>query len=366
MRNILHIIDTTGPGGAETVFIELVKSTCRMECNSLPVIRGKGWIYEKLRKSGVEPILLDTRHSFDGGYLYRLVRIIKKHGINLIQSHLLTSNVYSCLAGMVCGIPVIATFHGSVDIGDRRRLLQLKSRILNRGSRRIVFVSNYLRDFFLSTTKIDAKKAVTIYNGIDTTFFYPKRDASFRKELGVTADEVLVGAIGNIRKAKSYDVLLKAAELLARESNKYKFVVVGHGKGELYGEILRLRDRLNLQGSVFFVPFCDDIRRVLNSLDLYVLTSSSEGFSLSTIEAMACGVPVIATKSGGPEEIITDNVNGVLVEPGSPVDTATQIRLLAQDRDLQSRLVRVARESVSSRFTLHSMIERYEGLYAEC
>ena len=122
IKTILHTIDTTGPGGAETVFIDLVTRLPKDIYRSVVVVRGKGWVYEELGRRGVIPILLDSKGSFNLRYLWQLRTIIKREGVDLIQSHLLGTSVYCSLVGLMTGKPVISTFHGSVDIGENERL----------------------------------------------------------------------------------------------------------------------------------------------------------------------------------------------------------------------------------------------------
>ena len=126
LKTILHVIDTTGPGGAETVFIDLATRLPKEKYRSLALIRGKGWVYEELCRRGLEPVLLDCKGSFNWRYLLQLRNLIRKEEVDLIQSHLLGSNVYCALAGLLTATPVVATFHGSVDIGERERFKGLK------------------------------------------------------------------------------------------------------------------------------------------------------------------------------------------------------------------------------------------------
>ena len=146
MRTILHTIDTTGPGGAETVFIDLATCLPNDKYRSVVVIRGKGWVYDELRRRGVTPILLDAKGSFNWRYLFGLRKIIKREGVDLVQSHLLGSNVYCALAGMLTGKPVVATFHGAVDVNQQERFISSKFGVINKGASIIVTVSGNLRN----------------------------------------------------------------------------------------------------------------------------------------------------------------------------------------------------------------------------
>jgi glycosyltransferase involved in cell wall biosynthesis len=325
MIKILHTIDTTGPGGAETVFINIIKGLNPIHFQSIAAIRGPGWVCNSLRSVGVEPIFIQSRGGFNYKYLLDLIRIIHKYKIDIVQSHLLGSNLYCSFAGLICRIPVISTFHGFVDADQNDRFMPIKSKIINFGSKKIVFVSDHLRDHYIRQYGFSRAKSLTIYNGIDTSIFYPQKDDSIRKQLGISSEHILIGAVGNIRPAKGYDCFLKAARLVINEYPECRFVIAGQGAGKLFDELLKLRKKLIMESDFFFLGFHKDPAKVLNNLDIFVLPSISEGFSLSTIEAMACGLPVVITRSGGPEELVENGENIIIDTPGNEIKLAEGI-----------------------------------------
>jgi glycosyltransferase involved in cell wall biosynthesis len=150
--------------------------------------------------------------------------------------------------------------------------------------------------------------------------------------------------------------------LLAAKDRRFKIVIAGHGAGGLHERLLELRARLGLEAQVFFLGFRADVAALLRNLDIFVLSSTTEGLSISTIEAMACGLPVVVTRSGGPEEIVRDNDNGLLVDVGSPDQIAAAIERIAGDAALRQVLsANASRAAV--RFGETAMIADYEALY---
>ena len=362
MIRVLHSIDTTGPGGAETVFVNLIKGLDAQKFESIVVIPGPGWMYDTLRSKGVEPIFVQSRGGFNLRYLLELVRVIRKHKIDIVQSHLFGSNLYCSLAGMICRVPVISTFHGFVDSSEMERLMSLKVRMINWGSRKIVFVSDMLREHFVQKHGFADSKAVTIYNGVDTTIFKPQKDDSIRKELGISSEHILIGAVGNIRLPKGYDILLRAAKLVYEHYPECRFVVAGEGSGKLYDSLIEFRQQLGLEKVFYFLGFHSDSAKVMNNFDIFVLPSTSEGFSISTIESLACGLPVVVTKSGGPEEIVTHGKNGLLV--GSKHnDIADAVIRLIGDSDLRNDLSINSCKKINEIFSLTKMIDKYTSVY---
>jgi glycosyltransferase involved in cell wall biosynthesis len=366
MKTILHIIDTTGPGGAETVFIDLATNLPADKYRSLIVIRDKGWVYEELCRRGVKPILLEAKGSFNWRYLKSLVALIRRENVDLIQSHLLGSNVYCALAGLIARKPVVATFHGAVDVGENERLKWLKFGAINLGVSFIVAVSDSLRENIVSRTPLRNSKTIVIYNGINTADFKRPKSNEMRKKMGWGEDEIIIGSLGNIRPAKAYDILLQAAALVREHNVKLRFVIAGQGKGPLYDDLLKLKDELALGDMVYFIGFISDPADFLSNLDLFLLSSTSEGFSIATIQAMAAGLPVIATRSGGPQEIITHGVNGWLVDSGNPKLIAKAVESLSADRELSQRIENTGQKHAIDTFDAKNMISAYEKIYNIC
>lgn len=363
MRTILHTIDTTGPGGAETVFIDLATRLPKDKYRSVVVIRGKGWVYDELCRRGVKPILLDAKGSFNLSYLLGLRKIIRNQQVDLIQSHLLGTNVYCSLAGLLTGKPVVATFHGAVDIGENERLKGLKFGAINAGASCIVVVTDSLLDDIISRTPLRKSKVSVIYNGIDTSAFLRPRASTLRQKYGWHENEVIVGCLGNIRPAKGYDILLEAAALLERGSASYRFVVAGQGKGRRYEDLLRQRKKLGLEEKVQFLGFVDDAADFLANIDLFLSSSISEGLPLSAIQAMVAALPMVVTRCGGYEGLITDRENGVLVETGNPQAIADAIEMVVANTDLQKTLSENARKHAVSTFDIRVMLDAYGQVY---
>ncbi len=365
VKNILHIIDTTGPGGAETVFIELLTHLPAEKYHPVVVIRGKGWVYEELCRRGFSPILLDAKGSFNWRYLKNLLALIRRENIDLIQSHLLGSNVYCAIAGLLSRKPVVATFHGQVDIGLYERLKGLKFAALNFGANAIVAVSDNLRQDIISRTPLRVSKTRVVYNGIDTAAFQRPRSDVLRQQFGWHDDDIIIGSLGNIRTAKAYDVLLHAAARLKHSEAKYRFVIAGQGKAGLYDDLLALRKQLALEDTVHFLGFNDDPAGFLANLDLFLLSSTTEGFSIATIQAMVSGLPVIVTRSGGPQEIVTHNVNGWMIAPGEAQAIAEAVEKVSQDAALKQRLAEQGRQHALATFDISAMLNGYESIYQQ-
>lgn len=363
MKTILHVIDTTGPGGAETIFIDLATRLPEDSYRSIVSIRGKGWVYEELGRRGLEPVILDAKGSFNWRYLLRLVGLIRREKVDLIQSHLLGSNVYCSLAGLITRKPVVATFHGTVDIDNVEKLGSLKFGLINAGASCVVAVSDSLRRDIADKTSLRKNTTELIYNGIVTADYRRPRSNALRQKFSWSEDEIIVGSLGNIRPAKGYDILLQAAALLEQGPRSYRFVIAGQCNTSLYDELLRLRRDLGLDDRVLFLGFIDDAADFLSSVDLFLSSSISEGLPLSAIQAMVAALPIVATRCGGYLELVTDRENGWLVDIGDPQAIASAIENLSGDNELREVLGKQARKHAIETFDMSVMLDHYERIY---
>jgi glycosyltransferase involved in cell wall biosynthesis len=364
LKTVMHTVDTWGPGGAETVCVELAAGLDPSRFRSVASAIREGWVNDALRARGIDTSMTRTgRGPIDVAYLWRIAALARRKRADLIQSHLLTANLYCALASRMLGIPSVATFHGMVDVKANDRLGALKLRLITANVARLVFVSEALRQHFIRAHRVDDRRTVVVPNGIDPAIFRAAPHRALRAELGFADDIIIVGAAGNIRPAKGYDDLIRVAAKLRESCPRLRFVVAGEPGEPLYTSLLELRRQLGVEDRVTFLGFRGDIAAFHNGIDLYVSTSTSEGFSLTTIQAMATALAVVATRSGGPEEIVTDGVDGILVPVGDPDAMARVLAELTAHPERQRALGQAGRETVLRRFTLARMISSYEDLY---
>ncbi|PHQ26363.1 glycosyl transferase [Marinobacter guineae] len=358
MNRVLHLIDTTGPGGAETVFVQLIRELSS-DFEPVVVLRGEGWLASEIRSLGIEPLILDSKGSFNARYLRELVRLIRRHRINLIHAHLLGSNVYGSLAGMLGGVPVIATFHGNVDVASQERLLGLKFLIINWGASAIVSVSRQLQKALNERSTLKSGKSHLIYNGVAQPDAACAGD-DLRSLLGLPAEARLVVSVGNVRSSKGYEYLVQAVPRIKDPATH--FIIIGDAKPSLTEPLINQAKALGVAERIHFMGFRKDARHLLAQADVFLLPSTQEGFSLATVEAMLAGVPVVATRSGGPEEIITSGCNGLLIACAAPDEIANAIESTRKNPGVV-KMVEKAKEDAKREFSLEMMVDRYKSLY---
>lgn len=367
MPTVLHLIDSWGPGGAETVFLEVAARIRDRGWTSVAAVPREGWVSEHLRDRGLEPVFTGAGggRGWDVGYLWELVRMIRSADADVVQTHLFGSALYGGAAATLSGAPAVATLHGEWDLRETTGYRRIKIPIVDRVCDRRVFVSEPLRRVCVGEHGMAVERTAVIENGIDTGRFRPREDDGFRRELGIPGDAFLVGAVGNVRPAKNHDMLLRVAAELSDAGTGVQVVLVGDQDGEGFERLRRRRHRAGLEERVHFAGFREDVERVMNSLDVYVLTSDSEGFSLTTVQAMASALPVVATRCGGPERLIDHGRTGILVPRGDARAMAGALVELRSDPDRRVRIGRAARAEVEERYSVERMVDAYERLYRD-
>jgi len=361
MIRVLHVIDTGGPGGAETVFLQTATRLDPARFQSTAIVGGVGWLAKQFRGRTESPHVVPARGSFNVQYLVALARLARRHRSDVIAAHLYGSSVYASLVGTLLSIPVVSVLHGQSDVPEAERFAAAKAAIVRRGSSKVIFVSERLQDHLQPRLRLRAAQCIVIPNGVDTEVFRPERDRSLRTELGLSDEIALIGAIGNVRKPKAYDVLLRAARTLVDRSQRFHLVIAGDCANALGRQLQQLGTELGVERHVTFLGLRPDVSRILNNLDAFVLSSHTEGFSIACIEAMACGVPVVATRSGGPEQIL-DGEAGLLVPTGDPGSLALAVERIISSKELAAALTDRGMMRVHEQYSLSTMLSRYEEL----
>jgi len=295
--------------------------------------------------------------GFSPSLVRDLRRLLDEENIDLVHCHRHKAALYGTLAVRSGSgkIPVVVTVHGLKR--SRTLLRRLTNRYLLSRVTKVVAVSRAVREDVLRANPFPAPgKVEVIYNGIDISR-YP-----LRSRRGGRRDGFLFGSVGRLTPTKGYDLLLAAFAALSIKDAR--LVIAGEGpmRERLEGEARRL----GLAGRVTFAGFKEDVRSFLMDLDFFVLPSRAEGLSLALLEAMATGVPVIATETGGIPEVLHDPAVGCLVPEGS-VDALRRAMagVTAWTPERYGAMVAAARKRIEDAFSIESMTRKMEHLYQD-
>ncbi len=362
---VLTIIHTMGHGGAENIFRWLAWGLKQRGVDVVAGIprqndrhRGENWIGPALDELGIAYEVFEKRGS--AYTLFSNLRaLIKRVRPDIVHSHLLDSNFYSSLASKTLRIPHISTEHGDValmhGVSSRAKFVMLSA-----ASDAVICVAEGVRRL-AARLVLSPSKLRVIHNGVQ---FGDRPLSTFRREYQIPDRAILVGSVGNLYPVKGHRYLIAAFARFLEVFPEAYLVLVGRGDemGNLRSQVKDLRlpeDR------VIFTGFRPDVPQVLAALDLYVQPSLSEGFPVAVLEAMALGVPVVATGVGGLSEILGNNEHGLIVPPGSVeaifhglIETATR---------MDERKSRAARSMIYVRdqFSVERMTARYLETYRE-
>ena len=361
--SILQVNTARGFGGGERVFVDLCCALVSRGHRVGALVREKGELAGTLNEAGIE-IVMTRKHSCPGLIsARRLARTIDAGGWELINAHAPPDYVFAALGRRLSGSRPKLVF-------TRHILLPLGSSSVHKwvlgSADAIIAVSEAVKGSLLQHRFVEPGKVRAILNGIDVEKFAPQGSRSLRSSLNVGKKQHLVGILGEVSPHKGQELFLKAALLLVKQGYKARFVVAGPTKPKNVPYRQHLRSMIDSNGRSGQISLIDrvlDMPDAMRSLDVMVLASEAEPFGLVTVEAMACGCAVVATRSGASCEIVTDGRDGLLVEPDSPEGIADAVRALLDDDGMRRRLARAARETAVDRFSLHRSVDEVEQLY---
>jgi glycosyltransferase involved in cell wall biosynthesis len=285
----------------------------------------------------------------------RQAALLKAWGIHLLHANCFPWNTDLILAAWMLRIPVILHVHNAIDISFQN--------MVRFAARKVLFCSHFEMSNCGHFNRIAAKGEV-LHNTMDIEA--AGRGRSIRASLGLRDDEIAIGTVAQIIHRKGMDILLETARLLLSENNKLIFLIAGPiaPAEEEYGRrIIAASDEPPLRGRVRFLGSRNDIPDFMASLDLFVLPSRAEPLGLVVLEAMAAGVPVIASRIGGIPEIITSGDLGILVDPLTPEAFAGAIREVLRRPDLGKSMGDQARFSLKGRFDIGTGGVRLKKVY---
>ena len=246
----------------------------------------------------------------------------------------------------------------------RRRLGQIERRLMADPNVRCLAVSQMVADEFAS--HYGRRDGVNvIYNGVDTNEYRPDSQSRerFREKLQINKDELLISFVGRLDYQKNPQMFLKAVETVRKRHGNIKVAIAGDGPEARAVERF-LREGNNAQWATW-LGFIDEVPALLNASDIFVLPSRWEGFGLSAAEAMATGLPVIATRVPGLTELIIDGKTGLLIESEDVEALILAIEKLIDDEAMRVSLGSAARQRVQEKFSIDMSIVAHEQLYDE-
>ncbi len=357
---IAHLLSSFLVGGQERVAHDLAARQRRdgHEVTVLALAAPDGPMAEELARAGVATRALVKRGGFDPTLPARLALFFVRSHIDVVHTHNPQPLIYGAPASRLVGARAIHTKHGANLYGGRQlALIRLAARLVDA----YVAVSEVTARVARERREVAEARLRVIENGIDLDRFHPDgaARASARAELRIPPDAWLVGTVGRLSPEKDQALLLRAAAPLLDE--KARLVVVGDGAES--GALEGLRRTLPAGRFIHLVGARRDVPRLLAALDAFALPSRSEGLPLVIPEAMATGLPVVATAVGGVPSVIDQGATGFLVPPGDEPALRERLAVLRADRALGRVLGARGRTVALERYSAERMARDYLALY---
>lgn len=370
---LLWLVDSLGAGGAEALSVPFARAIDRsqLDVTVVAMTASEGVYAERIRASGLRVIDLEARSLRDLGAFRRLLAILREQRIELMHAHLAYSAMWSAIASRITNVPAVATLHVSpaatrtLRPSARHRLLTpvreaLMTQLLNRWTRAVITVSAALRDEYVRQG-IHASKTRVIHNGIEVERFRRPHDEARRRiadAFGIRDDSPIAVTVSVLRAGKGIEVLIDAIQRIPCPT----FLIIGDGP--MRDAWVALAQRKGVADRIRWAGFRGDVDTLLAGCDLFVHPSLDDAFPTVLLEALAAGLPIVASRVGGIPEIVTPGVTGTLLPPGDAGRLAEGVRSLLANRDELARM-RDAALAAGARFSTGVWVDHLMALYRE-
>lgn len=362
--NILHLVLSLQTGGLERLVSEMVPLTDSDRFDvSVCCLDSLGPFADQLIRQGYRVELFQrNQEHFDYALPFKMRKLLRQKRVHILHMHAGTYH-HGMYGAIPAGIPVtVYTEHGR-HVPDPR-LTILADRYLSPFTSKIVAVSRDLEEYMINKVGVSSKKVITILNGINTDLFSRRdKNENLLKEFGLSSQDIIIGSVGRLAEVKDYRTLLEAFKIVVGKEPSARLLMVGDGPEK--DNLISHAEDIQLGDSVMFLGNREDIPYLLNLLDVFAMSSISEGTSVSLLEAMSSEIPAVVTDVGGNKDIIRNGSNGILVVPKNPVELAEKILSVIGDSGFAKSIGAGGRETVLKRFSLKVMMQKYTALYLQ-
>lgn len=362
MINIAYIIDDLKVGGVERMLALTLRKLDRTKYNPrVYALFAGGPIADEIQKLPIPVCVLELNKLNAVAVWWKLVKELLKNDVQIVHTFRLISDIAGTWAGRMADVPIIISSKASLPYYGRYVYRVMDRQVMRRVTR-IISVSDNVRDHYLTELSIRPEKIRTIHYGIEADKFNREfTPARQQEELGLAADDFIIGTVANLNWRKDLFTLLEAAKLVLAECPRAKFLLIGDGPQK--AELQTRARQLGIADRVMFLGSRHDVPELLALCRLFVLSSVTEGLAVAVLEAMAMGKPVVATKVGGIPEVVLDGETGILVPPKSPDQMAQAIKRLISHEKLAVQFGAAGQRRMEQYFSADRMVQGLERLY---
>ena len=368
--SVLHIQKTTGLAGSERHLLQLLPALAKRGVRVRICVLAAGSSHQlvaAMRKHRVEVTSIPAGPDLNPVLLARLIREIRRQPTDLVHTHLIHADLHGQLAARALRVPAVSTIHGTHGFYEKEPF-RSPARLAGRLARRTIAISDYAGEFVERVGIAPGERIRVIHYGIDGESWdiSPDEQRRHRQALGLHPGDIAIGVASRLVPEKGHDVAIKAFSSLAERLPTTRLLIAG--AGPLQPELEALALRICPPDRVRFLGYVADMRAFFGACDLVLfpsLPSFGEGFGLAALEAMAAGVPVLASDAGPLPEVVSDGVSGLVLPPGQPVAWAEAVADLASNPARRHQLGKQARTHALQRFSVEEMADQTVGVYRE-
>ena len=356
--NVLYLLNHAGKAGTERYVQTLIEKLNHTKINAFFAYNEDGLLRETLEAQNITTFRINMKNPFDLTAAIKLSRICKENSIDIIHTHYLRENYIALLSRLFN--PKVKVVYTNHFILENSGAVRFFNGIMTKLQFRIIAVCNKGKEMLVKNGNNGAIIKV-IFNAVDPESWKKIESSTLRHELNLKDDTFIILCAARFAHDKGHSYLVETMEVLKRITS-IPFKCVLAGDGPLLDQTKNQVKDLGLESDIIFIGFRPDIKNLFNGSNLYFNSSEHEALSFLIVEALASGLPVIATDMGGNRDIINDETNcGILVEYNNPVRTSEEIKKLMENKDLLNKLSENALSTVKSRFNINkAALQTYE------
>lgn len=354
--NILHVSTAHTWRGGEQQLVYLYDELYKTGVQQLIVCAKGSALEKKCIGLGKQYISLSRKNSFDIFFAYQLKRISEKY--SLIHVHDSHAHTMAMMAAMLFGnkLPIVVSRRVDFSIG-RNIFSSLKYN--HKQVKKIICVSDAIKKMIAPDIK-NKDKLITIYDGIDLNRFNFSKTNKLRQEFNIPSDYYLIGNVAALAPHKDYYTFIDTAAILIQKNIKAMFFIIGEGAERK--KIEQYIKEKKLTSNVILTGFRNDVAEILPEMDVFLMTSETEGLGSSVLDAMACNVPVVATEAGGVPELISHEISGLLAPVKNANKLAENVMEILSNQNLKKVLKSNAAQKVKG-FSVKNMASKTLQVY---
>jgi sugar transferase (PEP-CTERM/EpsH1 system associated) len=366
---IVHVIHHLGVGGLENGLINLINHIPPERYrHAIICLKGYSDFRRRITRENVEIIALNKREGKDFSVYLNLFKILRRLRPDIVHTRNLGTMEGQVIAAVAGARARVHGEHGRdiFDLHGRNRKYNLLRKAIRPFVDHFIAVSRDLESWLVNTIGATPHRISQIYNGVDSLRFHPRSGKNFKggPQGFFTENAFVIGSVGRMASVKNYPGLIQAFLALLEEPaarERFRLLIVGEGSSRQ--ECIEMLREAGAEALAWFPGERADIPELMNTMDLFVLPSLGEGISNTILEAMATGLPVVATNVGGNVELVKEGLTGILVPPGEPAAMAQAILQYHRNPDLIIKHGKAARQQIEASFSMEAMTKGYLQVY---